>query len=139
STLAVGSSPANQSLQVTNGGSGTLNWTASASVLSGGTWLGVTPASGSGSGTLTISAAAGSLAVGTYTGTITISATGAVNSPVVVPVVFRIGPTITGPYTISTIAGVNTITEGGAANAQPMSPPQSVALDSAGNLYVAVP
>jgi sugar lactone lactonase YvrE len=88
---------------------------------------------------LTVSATAGNLASGTYTGTITITASGAVNSPVVVPVVFRIGPTITGPYTISTIAGVNTIVEGGAASAQPMSPPQSVALDSAGNVYMAVP
>src|SRR5438093_5906828 len=88
---------------------------------------------------LTVSAAAGSLALGTHTGTITITASGAVNSAVVVPVVFRIGPTITGPYTISTIAGVNAIAEGGAANAQPMSPPQSVALDTTGNLYLAVP
>src|SRR2546426_768400 len=115
-----GGNPANHSLAISNGGSGSLNWSAMAS--STGNWLSVTPGSGTGAGMLTVSAAAGSLVSGTYTGTITITASGAVNSPVVVPVVFRIGPTITGPYTISTIAGVNMIVEGGAASAQQMSP-----------------
>src|SRR5213593_841385 len=116
-TAVIGGNAVNQSLAISNFGSGSLNWNAMAN--STGNWLSVAPDSGTAGGMLTVSAAPGSLALGTYTGTITITASGVLNSPVVVPVVFRIGPTITGPYTISTIAGVNTIVEGGAASAQP--------------------
>jgi uncharacterized protein (TIGR03437 family) len=79
SGTAGGSNPASQNVSITNTGGGTLNWTAS--VTSGGAWLGVSPGSGSGAGTLTVSANISGLAAGTYNGTIQVSATGATGSP----------------------------------------------------------
>ena len=40
------------------------------------------------------------------------------------------------PYSISTIAGANRVLNGGAATSAPLRSPQSVAVDSAGNLYI---
>lgn len=47
-------------------------WTAQAATGSGGTWLSVSPTSGTGSATLTVTATPGALQAGTYNGTITI-------------------------------------------------------------------
>jgi PKD repeat protein len=74
-----GTDPASQTLAVTNGGGGTLDWTASAT--SGDpAWLGVAPASGSleagQSATLTVSVASAGLSPGDYAGTLTVSGAG---------------------------------------------------------------
>jgi len=74
-----GTDPASQTVTVTNGGGGTLNWTAAAT--SGDpAWLGVAPASGSlGAGqsaTLTVSVTGTGLAPGDYAGTVTLSGAG---------------------------------------------------------------
>ncbi len=83
SAVQGGANPANQTVNISNSGGGTLNWTATAQVTtpSGGTWLSVSPSSGTAPSTLTISVNLGTLAAGTYSGTITVAATGASNSP----------------------------------------------------------
>ena len=62
-------------IQVTNTGSGTIQWTAKAAVSSpsGGTWLSVSPASGSTPGTISVTASHTGLNPGTYSGTITVT------------------------------------------------------------------
>ena len=77
-----GSVPAGQSIQVTNAGGGTLNWTGTSSP----SWLKVTPASGTAPSTLTASVVPSGLAAGTYNGSIQISSAGASNTPVTIPV-----------------------------------------------------
>lgn len=73
-----GSSPPAQSLSVLNGGSGSINFTASATTASGGNWLSVAPASGTASsssaGSLTVNANSAGLAPGAYYGQINVSA-----------------------------------------------------------------
>jgi len=79
-----GSNPASQSVNVTNTGTGTLNFTAS----SDSTWLAATPASGSAPASLQISSTVGTLVAGTYTGHVTVTSSGAQNSPATVTVTF---------------------------------------------------
>ncbi len=86
---AGGSNPASQTINITNTGAGTLNWTASDDA----SWLTVSPTSGTAPSTLTASANISGLAAGTYNGTITISASGATNSPVSVPVTLTVNAT----------------------------------------------
>jgi hypothetical protein len=83
---AGGSNPANQTINITNTGGGTLNFTASDDA----PWLTVSPASGTAPSTLTASVNISGLAAGTYNGTITIGATGATNTPVNVPVTLTV-------------------------------------------------
>jgi Subtilase family/Viral BACON domain len=83
---AGGGNPANQTINITNTGAGTLDWTASDDA----PWLTVSPASGVAPSTLTASVDITGLAAGTFNGTITISATGATNSPVSVPVTLTV-------------------------------------------------
>ena len=83
---AGGSNPANQTINITNTGGGTLNFTASDDA----PWLTVSPTSGTAPSTLTASADITGLAAGTYNGTITISAAGATNTPVNVPVTLTV-------------------------------------------------
>jgi hypothetical protein len=72
-----GSNPADQILNITNGGSGTINWT----VAGDAPWLTLWPLSGSGDGSVTLSVDIGGYTPGTYTGTIVVSDPNAVNSP----------------------------------------------------------
>jgi len=86
--------PAAKKLTVSSTG-GTLNFSATAATGSGGSWLGVTPASGatgaSGQGTdLSVSVSPSSLNAGAYAGTITISSTSASNSPQTVNVTLTV-------------------------------------------------
>lgn len=75
-----GALPAAQSVQIT----GSLSFTDSASTSGGGTWLAVTPASGTGNTTLTVSVNPAGLALGTYNGTITVTPTGRASQTVAV-------------------------------------------------------
>ena len=74
-----GSAPASQTVQITSSG---ISWTAAATTTSGGSWLSVSPASGTSPSTLTVSVSPSNLAAGTYSGSITISASGASSSTV---------------------------------------------------------
>jgi uncharacterized protein (TIGR03437 family) len=67
-----GASPAAQTVQV----SGSQSFTAKASTSSGGTWLSVTPTSGTGSASLTVTTTPAGLAAGSYSGAITVTPTG---------------------------------------------------------------
>lgn len=86
----------NQSLQINNTGTGTLNFQASAVTTSGGAWLSVSPPSGTAPATLIVTANATvngtPLTFGTYNGTIQASATGATNTPHGIAVTLTITP-----------------------------------------------
>lgn len=73
-------------LTITNGGGGTLNWTAAN--LSG--WMTLDPISGTGDGMVTLSFDVAAVPAGVYYDTITVSDPGAVNDPVNVPVMLTI-------------------------------------------------
>jgi uncharacterized protein (TIGR03437 family) len=96
-----GTAPAAQSIQITNGGTGTLSWSATASAA----WLSVTPASGTAPSTLSVSASTAGLSAGTYTGTIQITATGASNTPASIGVTLTVAqppPSLSvGPQTLA--------------------------------------
>ena len=74
-----GADPASITVNVTNTGSGTLNFTAA----SDSAWLSVLPTSGTAPQSLQVSASASGLAMGTYTGHITVTSPGSQGSPVV--------------------------------------------------------
>ena len=83
-----GTIPAAQSIQVTNSGGGTLNWSATASAM----WLSVAVTSGTAPSTLSVLVSPTGLGAGTYTGSVQISAAGASNSPVSVTVTLTVAP-----------------------------------------------
>ncbi len=85
---AVGTSAvtAHQSVVVSNGGTGTMNWTA----VSDQGWLSVAPASGSGTGTLLVGVNPSGFGAGTYTGSVRVSAANGANSPQAVTVVMTV-------------------------------------------------
>lgn len=74
-----------QTFQVLNIGSGSFNWTAQASTVSGGSWLSVSQNNGSSSssafGSVTVSANPAGLSSGVYYGLVVVAAPGALNSP----------------------------------------------------------
>ncbi len=83
-----GVNPAHQTINISNVGTGTLDWTASENT----PWLTVSPASGSAPGTLTVAVDVSGLSIGAYTGTITISSAQAANSPVTASVALTVLP-----------------------------------------------
>ena len=88
-----GTSPPAQTIAVLNGGSGSLNYSASAATLSGGNWLSVSPAGGtttSSAAPVAINVNSAGLAPSTYYGKVQISATGLANSPQTVSVVLTV-------------------------------------------------
>jgi hypothetical protein len=104
--------PPSQTIVVGNGGSGTLNWSVSATTADPGKWITVTPVKGVNSGTYTVSVVNSKLPgkglkAGTYIGQQVLKATtGNVTIPVVVTVgdpVFVQLPTVT----FNTTVGVN--------------------------------
>jgi uncharacterized protein (TIGR03437 family) len=89
-----GTAPPAQSISVLNGGAGALNFAVSASTLSGGNWLSVSPSSGTATGTasgsVAISVNTTGLAPATYYGSAQVSATGVANSPQTISVVLTV-------------------------------------------------
>ncbi len=85
-----GPNPSPQDVTVTNGGGGTLNWSATDNV----PWLGETPSGGSlgpsASQTMSVAVDVTGLTAGTYNGTITVTAPGAVNTPQTIPVTLNV-------------------------------------------------
>ncbi len=116
----------------------TLTFTATPSTTSGGNWLSVSPSSGTVGTTLTVSVNPAGLAAGSYNGTITITPSGSGNTPQTVPVKLTVNsPASQG--VISTAAGNGFIPysgEGGSATKAALGA-NAVAVDGAGNLYVA--
>lgn len=95
---ANGGAVAAQSVAISNGGGGTLAWTASTSAY----WLAVLSPSGTAPATLTVAVNPVNLAAGTYTGTVQIAAAGAAGSPGQVAVTL----TVTGAPPVGTITGI---------------------------------
>ena len=120
-----GANPASQTIELGNGGTGTLLWKVSGNTADDGKWLSVTPTKGTGQGTYSVKIKSASLPgkgvqAGTFLGQQVLSTkTGNVTIPVVVTVnnpSFVEVPTIT----FSTTQGSNPA-------------PQSIAIDSSGN------
>jgi hypothetical protein len=92
--------PASQTTNLTLAqGTGTFTATAAVSSPAGGSWLSVTPSSGTASQTntpLTISVNPAGLNPGTYNGTVTVSAAGATNSPQTLNVTYTVNASGTG-------------------------------------------
>jgi uncharacterized protein (TIGR03437 family) len=96
---AGGAAPAAQTVSISNGGGGTLSWTASG----GAFWMSLSPTSGSAPGTLSIAVNPANLAAGSHTATVTIAATDPTVSPVSIAVTFAVEGTPT-PGTITGVA-----------------------------------
>ena len=111
-TAVEGITPANQIISLTNSGSGSLEWTATADATAP-AWLNVSPANGNGNATLTASVNTTGLVPGTYTKNITISATGATNTPQFVGVTLTITAV---PVTLSAFAVNPMSTQGGSTS-----------------------
>lgn len=92
-----GANPANQTVTITNSGTGTLSWTASDNAA----WLTVTPTSGTNSGAITTSVNASGLSAGTYAATITIASTGATNTPQTLAVSLTVSAATTSSATLT--------------------------------------
>jgi uncharacterized protein (TIGR03437 family) len=90
---AGGTVPSAQSIQITNSGTGTLAWSATASA----SWLTLSAASGTAPSTLSVSISPASLSAGPYTGNIQLSATGASNSPLTIAVSLTVGAAVVPP------------------------------------------
>jgi hypothetical protein len=89
-----------QALGITNGSSGSLDWSASANQ----PWIGLGTASGSAPGSTNVTINTAGLAAGTYSGKITVTSNGA-NSPQIVDVylaIYAASPTVTGTVTYGT-------------------------------------
>ena len=96
SFFTAGGTPPPQTLQVRNGGTGTLSWTAAVTTSDGGKWLNASPLSGTAPGTVTVSIVpaslpGGGLIAGTYCGELTFQTTGDVGT---VPVCAVVGPNV---------------------------------------------
>ncbi len=95
--VSQGGVPLPQNFGILNIGQGSLSWTATASTLSGGNWLQISPSSGTVSrpyldvSLVTVSINPGTLAAGTYYGQIQVSAPAA-NTPQVMTVILAVLP-----------------------------------------------
>jgi len=77
-----GSTPASQSLSISNAGTGILTWTASSNVV----WMSLDNITGTAPDAVSVSVNASNLKEGTFTGFLTITGEGAVSSPRIIPV-----------------------------------------------------
>ncbi len=92
-----GPTPTSQTVNVNiTGGSGAQTFSASASTTFG-SWLSITPSTGTAPGTITVTANGGALSPGTYNGQIVVTVPGAQNSPQTIPVTL----TVAQPQTLS--------------------------------------
>ena len=86
SAAYAGPNPSPQTVQLSNGGPGSLVWTATSSA----PWLSVSPAFGTTTSTLQVSVTSSALAPGSYSGTITVVALGSVNTTTSIPVILTV-------------------------------------------------
>jgi uncharacterized protein (TIGR03437 family) len=149
-----GSAPPSQSVSVLNGGAGSLSFTASASTLSGGNWLSVSPSSGTAtaaaSGAATVTANSAGLAPGAYYGTVQFSAAGVPNSPQTISVVLTVASPAQSPGPSLSTTGLIFVTQpGGSATAKtitvtnpspnPLTYSSTVFSDSSTSFYSVAP
>jgi uncharacterized protein (TIGR03437 family) len=81
-----------QTFGILNSGQGSMNWTAVTSTVSGGSWLQISPSSGTALSLVGASINPAGLAAGTYRGSISVSSPLATNSPQALPVVLTVLP-----------------------------------------------
>ena len=110
-TAVAGAIPATQSFALVNSGTGSLIWSAQPSTLTGGSWLQVSPASGTSvaaqSATdVSISANPAGLQPGQYYGSVNVVSPGAVDSPQTVAVVFNVVSASASPGVTVSAGGV---------------------------------
>jgi uncharacterized protein (TIGR03437 family) len=116
--VAVGAgAPPSQSIQVLNQGTGTLNWSASASTLVG-SWLSVTPSSGTSGNSATIAINPANLTRGDYYGLVQFTANGADNSPQTAVVVLNVLPATTVVATVAPTGLIFVVPQGSTPAAQ---------------------
>jgi uncharacterized protein (TIGR03437 family) len=146
--LAGGPQPPAQSFTVSNGGSGSLTWSAQtqqvANPLSTATWLQITPGSGTSAAgqsgvPVSVSVNTTGLPVGTYYGSINITSAGAGNSPQTVGVVLNVTSTTpgisasTGGVLLSGLAGSKTTPQ----QAVTIFNPSAVAISYSASVFTA--
>jgi hypothetical protein len=112
-----GSSPAAQSVAVSNSGTGTLDVTTADDA----SWLTVTPASATAPASLSVAPSISGLAAGTYTATVTVTATTAAaqGSPKTVGVTLNVAaasPNLVGAWGFDEPSGATTVDASGQAN-----------------------
>jgi uncharacterized protein (TIGR03437 family) len=94
SAVSGGTATSPQTIAVLNQGAGTLSFSASTSTISGGSWLNISPSSGSSSasssGSVTVSVNPAGLQPGTYYGKVSFSSTTATNSAQIASVVLNV-------------------------------------------------
>jgi uncharacterized protein (TIGR03437 family) len=108
-----GAAPEAQSVRIANSGSGTITFAATAT----GSWLSVSPASGTMPSTLSVSVSPASLSAGTYTGTVQIIPSGASNSPLTVNVTLTVAAPSAAALAVTPLALSFNYTLGGTAPA----------------------
>jgi uncharacterized protein (TIGR03437 family) len=145
SQVTNGATPAAQTVSIGGTGSTGISFSTTASTLSGGTWLSVTPSTGTAPGTISIgiTSVGASLAAGTYSGSVVVYGAGAANPTLTIPVTLNVtaSPTLTlsvsGLTLSGTVAGTNPtaqtvqVTAPGAINSVTFS--TAVATTSGGN------
>ena len=127
SGIAGGPQPAARTLDVANGGGGSLPFTATDDAA----WLTVAPGSGSAPQALTVTADTTGLAQGTYTATVTVAAPGVTGAPAAIPVTLTVGAPAPPALAVTPASLAFAATVGGAA---PAAKPLSVANTGGGTL-----
>jgi len=84
---AAGAAPGNQTVTLSNQGTGQLTWTANSNA----TWLAMTTTSGSTPAAIAVSADPSGLSNGQYSAAVTITSVGASNGPLALPVILNVG------------------------------------------------
>ena len=126
-----GANPAAQTVEVTNGGDGTLDGLTAAVTYTAGQptgWLNASLSAPAAPSTLTLRATTGSLTAGTYTASVAVTSPAAGNSPQPVAVTFTVAPATAGPLIALASSTINfTGAQGGADPAD-----QTVAVTNGG-------
>jgi Fibronectin type III domain len=127
-----GASPPPQTIEVTNGGEGTLDGLASSASYTAGQptgWLSASLSATAAPSTITLTATVGSLPEGTYTASVAVSSAAAENSPQTVSVTLTVGPSAGGGPLIALSSSSQSFTapQGGAA-----PPAQTVDITNSG-------
>ena len=127
-----GDNPADQTLEIWNSGTGTLDWSVSEEAA----WLSLSPTSGSSTGehdSVTVSADISGMSAGDYDATITISDPEAANSPQTVPVSLNISSAVT--YYSLTVTCSPTV--GGSVTLAPAQPAEGYGANTSVQLTAA--
>jgi uncharacterized protein (TIGR03437 family) len=98
-----GVNPATQTINLSVSGGVASSFTATATTTAGGSWLAVSPVTGTTPSTLTVTLNPANLTAGTYSGAVVIAITGATNTPVNVPITLTVTQPVVVPPTVVAI------------------------------------